>query len=80
MQCPICGGTMEEGGIVTGGVTAMWHPAKEFEKKAWKRVVYTDGKPIGKSSILLNQTKISNAWFCPVCHKIIGIFDIETMN
>lgn len=80
MQCPLCGGAMEQGGIITGGVTAMWHPIKEFEKKNWKRVVYVDGKPIGKSSILLNQTRISNAWFCPACNKIIGIFDIETMN
>ena len=58
----------------------MWHPISEFEKQKWKRVVYTNGKPIGKSSILLNQTRIPNAHFCQNCNKIIGIFDIEDMN
>lgn len=80
MNCPICSTKMQAGGIVTGGVTAMWHPMKEFEKKSWKRVVYVDGKPIGKSSILLNQTRIPNAYFFPSCNKIIGFFDIESMN
>lgn len=80
MNCPICGKTMEKGGIVTGGVTAMWHPLSEFEKKKWRRIVYTDGKPIGKSSVLLNQTRIPNAYFCQSCNKIIGIFEIEDMN
>lgn len=80
MKCPFCSTEMEKGGIITGGVTAMWHPLKEFEKKNWKRVVYVDGKPIGKSSILLNQTRIPNAYFCPCCNKIVGVFDIEKMN
>lgn len=80
MNCPICNAEMEQGGIVTGGVTAMWHPLREFEKKKWSRVVYVDGRPIGKSSILLNQTRIPNAWFCRNCNKIVGIFDIEDMN
>ena len=80
MDCPICKTAMEKGGIVTGGVTAMWHPMEEFEKKKWKRLVYTGGKAIGKSSILSNQTRIPNAYFCRNCNKIIGYFDIEEMN
>lgn len=80
MNCPCCGKEMEKGGIITGGVTAMWHPMKEFEKKGLKRLVYTDGKPIGKSNVLLSQTMIPNAYFCQNCNKIIGFFDIEDMN
>ena len=80
MNCPFCGKNMEKGGIVTGGVTAMWHPLSEFEKKVWKRIIYADGKPIGKPNFFSNQTRISNAWFCQTCNKIIGIFDIEETN
>lgn len=80
MKCPICGKALEQGGIVTSGVTAMWHSLSEFNKKKWQRVVYTDGKPIGKSSILLSQTRIPNAWYCNSCNIVTGIFPVEEMN
>ena len=80
MNCPVCNRAIEEGGIITGGVTAMWHPLREFEKKGLRRMIYKDGKPIGKSSILLDQTRIPNAWLCRHCNKIVGVFEIEDMN
>ena len=80
MNCPICGSKTEKGGIVTSGITAMWHPLSEFEKQIWKRIIYKDGKSIGESSILFNQTRIPNAFYCQNCNKVIGIFDIEDIN
>lgn len=80
MKCPCCGSEMEPGGIVTGGVTAMWHPAREFDKQKWKRVVYTDGKAIGSSSVLLSQTRIPDAWYCPNCDIVSGIFKVTNGN
>ena len=80
MNCPCCGKEMEKGGIITGGVTAMWHPLAEFEKKGLKQLVYTGGKPIGNSSILFSQTKIPNAHYCGHCNKVVGIFDVADMN
>ena len=80
MKCPRCGKEMEPGGIVTGGVTAMWHPQSEFGKKVWKRVVYTQGKAIGSSNILLNQTRIPDAWYCPRCNIVTGIFEVADGN
>ena len=64
MHCPICGSEMEKGGIITSGVTAMWHPLREFDRNGMRRFYYKDGKAIGKSSIHLNQTRIPNAHFC----------------
>lgn len=80
MNCPRCGKEMEKGGIIAGGVTAMWHPQGEFEKKVWKRVIYVDGKSIGKSSILLNQTRIPDAYYCSRCKIVTGIFEVSDMR
>lgn len=67
---------MEPGGIVTDGVTPAWVPEKEFKKTGLKRLVYHDAKMIGKANAILGQSKISNAYFCEKCQKIVGIFDI----
>ena len=80
MYCQRCGKEMEPGGIITGGVTALWHPRKEFEKSGLKALYYTGGKPIGRSSILLKQTKIPDAWYCPNCNTVTGIFEVVDRN
>ncbi len=49
---------------------------EQFKKKGVKRLMYTDMRTIGESSILLNQTKIPNAYFCKNCNKVMGIFDV----
>lgn len=67
---------MQPGGIITDGVVVMWHPLPEFEKQGLRRAAYFDGKPIGKSSILWNQTKVPNAYYCDKCDKVTGIFDV----
>lgn len=54
----------------------MWHPLKEFEKKGIKRVAYTAGKAIGTSNVLLNETKVPNAFYCDSWNKVAGIFDV----
>lgn len=76
MNCPRCNIPMEPGGIITGGVTAMWHPQKEFGKKGLKKLYYTGGKAIGRTNLLLKETKIPDAWFCPRCNIVTGIFDV----
>lgn len=76
MKCILCGSDMQQGGIITQGVSAMWVPETEFEKKGIRKLIYEKGKKIGHANIILNQTKIPNAYFCPKCNKIIGIFDV----
>ena len=49
---------------------------EQFKKKGVKRLMYTDMRTIGESNILLNQTKIPNAYFCKNCNKVMGIFDV----
>lgn len=77
MKCLICNTDIEAGGIIAQGVSVMWIPMSEFQKKGIKRVVYTNGKIIGKHNVILGQTKISNAYFCNQCNKVIEVFDVE---
>ncbi|KPU42697.1 hypothetical protein OXPF_37510 [Oxobacter pfennigii] len=77
MNCPLCNCEMEEGGIITSGVSAMWVPMEQFSKKGIRRLIYTNGRVIGKSNVVFGQTKISNAFFCEHCNKIVGIFDVN---
>lgn len=77
MKCILCDAKMLQGGIVTQGVSAIWIPQIEFQKKGIKKLIYKNGKNIGSSDVVLGQTKISNAYFCSNCNKIIGIFDVN---
>lgn len=70
MKCPICGGLMSQGGIVTG-LGALWFPMKEFHK-----VLPRSGKKIGRSNTLLDRTCLENCWYCDKCNKVMGIFDV----
>ena len=74
MNCPICGREMEEGGLIIDGVAPGWVPMEQFKKKGLRRMVHTGLRTIGKSSILLSQTKVPNAFFCENCNKIV--FDV----
>lgn len=76
MKCPICDNEMQEGGLIIDGVAPGWVPMEQFQKKGLKRMVYTGLRTIGKTSILLSETKVSNAFFCKKCNKIVGIFDV----
>lgn len=76
MKCPICNNEMEEGGIITEGISTMWVPLNQFNKKGLKKLMYSKGKMIGKPNIIIGQTKISNAFFCEKCNKVIGVFDV----
>jgi len=76
MKCPICDHEMQEGGLIIDGVAPGWVPMEQFQKKGWKRIVYTGVRSIGETSILLGETKVPNAHFCAYCNKVVGIFDI----
>ncbi len=39
MICPICGGEMEEGGLIASGLNVMWFPLEQFSKRAGAAVV-----------------------------------------
>ena len=73
MKCPICN---LEGGIIVNDVVCGWVPIEQIKKKGIKRLIYTGIRTMGEYSIILNQTKISNAYFCKNCNKIMGIFDV----
>ena len=77
MICPICGGEMEEGGLIASGPNVMWFPLEQFDKKGLERLWYEGGKSVGKSNYLLDHTRIPGAYYCRGCQKIIGIFDIS---
>ena len=76
MKCPVCGNDMEEGGLLIDGVAPGWIPMEQFEKKGLERLVHTGLRTIGKTNLLLGQTKVPNAFFCKTCNKIIGVFNI----
>ena len=76
MNCPICGAHMEEGGLIIDGVAPGWVPMEQFRKKGAKRLLYTGLRTIGKTNILLGQTRVPGAFFCKNCNKIVGIFDV----
>ena len=77
MNCPLCNQEMEEGGlIINGSPTPGWVPMEQFRKRGLKRLYYSGLRTIGKTNILLNQTRVPNAHFCRNCNKIVGIFDV----
>ena len=63
MHCPICGAQMEEGGLIIDGGAPGWVPMEEFKKKGAARRLYTGLRTIGKTNILLGQTRVPNAFF-----------------
>lgn len=76
MQCPICGGALQEGGLIIDGVAPGWVPMEQFQKKGLKRMAYNGLRTIGKSNILLGQPRVPDAYFCPICNKVMGVFDV----
>ena len=76
MKCPICGNEMQNGGLIIDGVAPGWVPMEQFQKKGLRRIVHIGLRTIGETSILLGQTKVPNAFFCPKCNKIVGVFDV----
>ena len=76
MKCILCGNEMLEGGLIIDGVSPGWVPIEQFQKKGLQRLIHTGLRTIGKTSILLGQTKVPNAFFCKHCNKIIGVFDV----
>lgn len=80
MKCILCGSDMQPGGIVTQGVSVMWVPLFEFEKKGIQKLIYENGKAIGHTDLIWGRTKISNAYFCQKCNKVIGIFDVSNVS
>ena len=76
MKCPICGGELQEGGLIIDVVAPGWVPMEQFAKKGLKRMAYTGLRTIGKSNILLGLTRVPGAYFCPVCNKVMGVFDV----
>lgn len=76
MNCPICGGVMEEGGLIINSVMPGWVPMEQFKKRGLRRLLYTGLRTIGKSNYLLGQTRVDNAFYYPKCRKIVGLFDV----
>ena len=76
MKCPVCNIEMEEGGLIIDGVAPGWVPMDQFQKKGMKRIFRTGLRTIGKTNFILSETRVSNAFFCKTCNKIVGIFDI----
>ena len=72
----MCDNEMQEGGLIIDGVAPGWVPMEQFQKKGLRRIVHTGLRAIGEANILLGQTKVSNAFFCKQCNKIVGVFDV----
>lgn len=67
---------MEEGGLIINSVMPGWVPMEQFKKRGLRRLLYTGLRTIGKSNYLLGQTRVDNAFYCPKCRKIVGLFDV----
>lgn len=79
MKCPLCGGELEEGGLIVHGVPAMWFPKAEYEKRGLGRIMYTGGKALtSRTNFLLDHTRIDGAYYCPACDKVMGIFAVDS--
>lgn len=76
MLCPRCGGEMEAGGLVIDGVAPGWVPLEQFQRRGVKRLLYTGLRTIGRTNLLLRQTRVSDAFFCKHCNIVTGIFDV----
>jgi hypothetical protein len=76
MKCPVCGKEMLAGGLIADSIAVGWVPSEEFNKKGLTRLVHTGFRTIGKPNVLLNQTKVPNAYFCRECNKVMGIFEV----
>lgn len=76
MNCPLCQGEMEEGGLIINCVDPGWVPMEQFRKRGLRRMLYTGLRSIGKTNLLLGQTRVPNAFFCRRCNKIVGVFDV----
>lgn len=76
MNCPICDKEMQEGGLVIDGVLPHWISLDQFQAKGLKRLRCKNPRYIGKRNTLLRETRVSNAFFCENCDKIVGIFDV----
>jgi len=48
----------------------------QFQAKGLKRLRCKNPRYIGKRNTLLRETRVSNAFFCENCNKIVGIFDV----
>ena len=77
MKCIYCGSNMQLGGIVTQGVSAMWFPQENLQKPHFFKIVFEGGISVGKNDYLWGQTLLTDAYYCPQCRKIIGIFDVK---
>ena len=77
MICPICGGEMEEGGLIASGISVMWFPLEQFAKKGLERLWYEGRKVSRKVELPSRPYRIPGAYYCRGCQKIIGIFDIS---
>lgn len=76
MNCPICGGVMEEGGLIINSTAPGWVPMEQFKRRGLKRLLYTGLRTFGRSNYLLGQTRVENAFYCQSCKKIVGLFDV----
>lgn len=78
MKCPVCGNEMESGGLLIDGTLIRWVPLDTFNRGPLHRMHLTGNKIVKhESNMLTRQTKVSNAHYCNICDKVIGIFDIQ---
>lgn len=74
MKCPVCGMEMQKGGLIAMGRGLVWVPEEKFEK-GW-RPAYDTEVSLGKTSHLLGETRVPDAYYCESCRKVTGIFDV----
>ena len=78
MNCPICGSKAEQGGLMAESLFINWVPQEELEKNYLKEFVRLTfpGVTISTNPPLLKRAKVPNAYYCPQCKKVFGIFDV----
>jgi hypothetical protein len=78
MNCPVCGGEMQRGGLVTRVGFYSWLPADRIEINYSALSTLINGKALkGKTKFLSQQTKIPSAFYCEKCKKVVGIFEVD---
>ena len=79
VNCPICDHEALEGGLMADSLFINWVSKEEIEKNSLKelvRITYP-GVCISNNQLpIIKRAKVPNAYLCPNCQKVFGIFDV----
>lgn len=71
MKCPYCNLDMRKGGLSINGTGTSWQNEEDFEDSPYRNLISYNEFTFGKSSVLTNQTRVPNSYYCESCDTLI---------